>query len=50
MLAKASTPRAITGRHLLRFQAEPRGEVTPFRKSSANAENLVVRFNQFERI
>src|SRR5215813_3615606 len=37
-LCDAAENRAITGRHLLRYQAEPRGEVTSFRKSSAIAD------------
>jgi hypothetical protein len=32
-LCNAAEDRAITGRHLIRCQAEPRGEVTSFRKA-----------------
>jgi hypothetical protein len=34
----AAQDRAITGRHLLRHQAEPRGEVSPCRKGGAIAD------------
>src|SRR5262249_26821201 len=37
-LRNATQVRAITGRHLLRHQAEPRGEVSPCRKGGAIAD------------